>query len=182
VVDKAGRADPVEVIAMILDAGADVNAVNEQQTTAVHLAASRGNDKVVQYLASRGARLDIKNRQGKTPAEIAPKRTADLIAKLTNGAPASDKAPVAAAAAVAPPPVASAASGFPEAPARYILEGNCTTCHTLDRVKAKHFDKESWTGLIDSMRGKRGGPKDLTDDQIQELADYLSKNFGPAAK
>jgi hypothetical protein len=36
VVDKAGRADPVEVITMILDAGADVNAVNEQQTTAVH--------------------------------------------------------------------------------------------------------------------------------------------------
>ena len=34
VVDKAGRADPVEVITMILDAGADVNAVNEQQTTA----------------------------------------------------------------------------------------------------------------------------------------------------
>ena len=130
VVDKAGRADPVEVITMILDAGADVNAVNEQQTTAVHLAASRGNDKVVQYLVSRGARLDIKNRQGKTPAEIAPKRTADLIAKLTNGVSAADKAPVAAAAAVAPRPVASAASGFPEAPARYILEGNCTTCQT----------------------------------------------------
>ena len=182
VVDKAGRADPVEVIAMILDAGADINALNEQQTTAVHLAASRGNDKVVQYLASRGARFDIKNRQGKTAAELAPKRTADLIAKLTNGAPAADKAPVATAAAAAPRPVAAAASGFPEAPARYILEGNCTTCHTLDRVKTKHFDKESWSGLIESMRGKRGGPKDLTDDQIQELADYLSKNFGPAGQ
>src|SRR5499425_1380939 len=84
VVDKAGRADPVEVIKMILDAGADVNAVNDQQNTAVHLAALRGNDKVVQYLASRGAKFDIKNKQGKTPAEVAPKRTADLIAKLTN--------------------------------------------------------------------------------------------------
>src|SRR5438874_669084 len=31
VVDKTGRADPVEVIKMILDAGADVNAVNDQQ-------------------------------------------------------------------------------------------------------------------------------------------------------
>jgi len=82
VVDKTGRADPVEVIKMILDAGADINAVNDQQNTALHLAALRGNDKVVQYLAGRGAKLDVKNKQGKTPAEVAPKRTADLIAKL----------------------------------------------------------------------------------------------------
>jgi len=82
VVDKAGRADPVEVIKMILDAGADINAVNDQQNTALHLAALRGNDKVVQYLASRGAKLDVKNKQGKTPAEVAPKRTADVIARL----------------------------------------------------------------------------------------------------
>ena len=82
VVDKAARADPVEVVRMILDAGADVNASNDQENTALHLAALRGNDKVVQYLISRGAKLDVKNKQGKTPAEVAPKRTADLIAKL----------------------------------------------------------------------------------------------------
>ena len=82
VVDKTGRADPIEVIKMVLDAGADINAVNDQQNSALHLAALRGNDKVVQYLASRGAKLDVKNKQGKTPAEVAPKRTADLIAKL----------------------------------------------------------------------------------------------------
>ena len=83
VVDKAGRADPVEVVKIILDAGADINAVNDQQNTALHLAALRGNDKVVQYLMSRGARPEVKNKQGKTPAEVAPKRTADLIARLT---------------------------------------------------------------------------------------------------
>src|SRR5437660_6716861 len=84
VVDKTGRADHIEVIKMVLDAGADINAVNDQQNSALHLAALRGNDKVVQYLASRGAKLDVKNKQGKTPAEVAPKRTADLIAKLMN--------------------------------------------------------------------------------------------------
>jgi ankyrin repeat protein len=82
VVDKAARADPVEVVKMILDAGADVNAANDQENTALHFAALRGNDKVVQYLVSRGARIDAKNKQGKTPAEVAPKQTADLIAKL----------------------------------------------------------------------------------------------------
>jgi ankyrin repeat protein len=93
VVDKAGRADPVEVIKMIVDAGADVNAVNDQQNTALHLAAQKGNDKVVQYLAGRGAKLDLKNKLGKTPGEVAPKRTAELIAKLMNGSAAPEKSP-----------------------------------------------------------------------------------------
>jgi ankyrin repeat protein len=172
VVDKAGRADPVEVVKMILDAGADINAVNDQENTAVHLAAQRGSDKVVQYLVSRGAKLDLKNKQGKTPVEVAPKRTAELIAKLLNGSTASEK----------PQVVVVAAPNLPEAPAKAILEANCTTCHNLDRVKSKHFDKESWQGLIESMRGKRGGPKDLTDDDIQVLADYLTKNFGPTGQ
>ncbi len=82
VVDKTGRADPIEVMKTILDTGADINAVDEQQNSALHLAAAKGNDKIVQYLISRGARLDLKNKQDKTPAEVAPKRTADLIAKL----------------------------------------------------------------------------------------------------
>ncbi len=86
VVDKAGRADPVEVVRMILDAGADINAVNvNQENTALHLAALKGNDKVVQYLISRGARVDIKNKLGKTAGEVGPRHTTDLIAKLTNG-------------------------------------------------------------------------------------------------
>jgi ankyrin repeat protein len=93
VVDKAGLADPVEVIKMILDAGADVNAVNDQQSSALHLAAAKGNDKVVQYLVSRGAKLDLKNKQGKTPAEVAPPKTAQLIARLANGPAAAEKSP-----------------------------------------------------------------------------------------
>ncbi len=87
VVDKAARADPVEMVKMILDAGADVNAANDQENTALHFAALRGNDKVVQYLISRGAKIDAKNKQGKTPAEVAPKRTADVIAKLAGSQP-----------------------------------------------------------------------------------------------
>jgi len=41
VVDKTGRADPVEVIKMILDAGADVNASMINRTQRLHLAARR---------------------------------------------------------------------------------------------------------------------------------------------
>jgi cytochrome c5 len=75
----------------------------------------------------------------------------------------------------------AAVQDLPEGPGKAILEANCTICHDLDRVKSKHYDKDSWQGLIESMRDKRGGPKDLTDEEIQILADYLSKNFGPAS-
>jgi ankyrin repeat protein len=168
VVDKTGRADTVEVMKIILDAGADVNAMNDQDNTALHLAAQRGNDPVVRYLITRGAKSDVKNKQGKIPAEIAPRRTAELMAKLTNSSLPVER-----------PAVAATASASPEAAAKSILAANCTTCHTLDRVSAKRLARDAWQGLVESMRDKRNGPKDLTDDQIQVLADYLSKNFGP---
>jgi hypothetical protein len=62
----------------------------------MHRAAARGADKVVNYLAERGAILDIKNKQNRTPADLAMgvgggrggtggaahERTAALIGKL----------------------------------------------------------------------------------------------------
>ena len=76
----------------------------------------------------------------------------------------------------------AAVQDLPEGPGKAILESNCTICHDLDRVKSKHYDKESWQGIIESMRDKRGGPKDLSNEHIQVLADYLSKTYGPAGK
>jgi ankyrin repeat protein len=90
VVDLAGRADPIEVIKVLIDAGADVNQANAQEMTAIHLAAQKQADKIIEYLASRGARLDVKNKAGKTPLDLAGKpdgKTAMLIKKLM-----SDKA------------------------------------------------------------------------------------------
>src|SRR5262249_34120601 len=44
VVDKAGRADPIEDMARIWGAGAAINALNDPQNTALHLAPQRGRD------------------------------------------------------------------------------------------------------------------------------------------
>jgi len=83
-----------------IDAGADVNAANEAGDTALHSAASRKLNTVVQLLADRGARLEMKNNKGQTPlalaAAVPPRRptdaadpsaepamsTADLLRKL----------------------------------------------------------------------------------------------------
>jgi hypothetical protein len=87
VTDAGDRNDPVDVIKILLSQGADVNAVNEAGMTALHYAAQRGSDRIVEFLSSHGARLDIKNKQGRTPAELARGKTAALLTKLSAATP-----------------------------------------------------------------------------------------------
>jgi ankyrin repeat protein len=73
--DATGRfkteADAIEAIQLCLDAGVDINAANGQGQTALHAAALKGYDKVVEFLANHGAYLTAKDRQGKTPLDAA---------------------------------------------------------------------------------------------------------------
>jgi len=59
----------VEATRLCLDRGADVNATNAGGQAAVHFAAAQ-SDAVLQLLAERGARLDLKDKQGKTPLDL----------------------------------------------------------------------------------------------------------------
>jgi ankyrin repeat protein len=61
----------IEAIKLCLERGVDVNAFNTNGTTAIHSAVQRGAEKVVKYLADHGAKLDMKNKQGRTPLDIA---------------------------------------------------------------------------------------------------------------
>jgi ankyrin repeat protein len=61
----------IEAIKLCLDRGVDINAFNTTGTTAVHAAVQRGAEKVVRFLAEHGAKLDMKNKQGRTPLDIA---------------------------------------------------------------------------------------------------------------
>jgi ankyrin repeat protein len=54
--------DSIEAIKLLLDLGLDVNAADNQGNTPLHGAAFRGADKVVTYLAERGARLDVRTK------------------------------------------------------------------------------------------------------------------------
>jgi len=104
-----------EAVKMLVDLGADVNAISHSppsahaafrvsqndNLTAMHGAAYLGANDIIQYLADKGAKLDVKNMWGQTPLDVAegdPNRmvegyvaskvhesTANLIQKLTSG-------------------------------------------------------------------------------------------------
>ena len=66
--------DALDTLRFLLDHGADINAVDTNHNTAMHGAAYKSWDHVVEFLVSEGARDDVwnhKNSLGWTPLEIA---------------------------------------------------------------------------------------------------------------
>ncbi|HTW64376.1 MAG TPA: ankyrin repeat domain-containing protein [Bryobacteraceae bacterium] len=73
--DTTGRRktedEAIAAIKLLLAAGVDVNAADRQGQTALHGAAQKGYDQVVQFLADHGAKLDVKDAKGRTPLDAA---------------------------------------------------------------------------------------------------------------
>jgi uncharacterized protein len=57
----------LEAVKICWELGMDVNAVNSMGLAAVHGAANRGSDEIIQFLVEKGARLDVKDKEGRTP-------------------------------------------------------------------------------------------------------------------
>jgi ankyrin repeat protein len=77
----------------LLEAGGNINAVNEADFTALHGAAFRGLNEVVQYLVEHGANINARDFKGRTPYRLAEgakqsfqfqswPETADLLRQL----------------------------------------------------------------------------------------------------
>jgi len=58
-------------IKLMVEHGVDVNAFNANGATLAHNAAGRGGTTIIRFLAENGARLDKKDKQGRTPLDIA---------------------------------------------------------------------------------------------------------------
>ena len=69
--DSGTNEDALEAFKVALEAGGDVNAVNDEGDSPLHGAALRGANPIVQILVDRGAKLSVKNRRGWTPLSIA---------------------------------------------------------------------------------------------------------------
>jgi ankyrin repeat protein len=84
---KKTETEAVETIALLLDAGVDVNAVDGAGRTAIHGAAMWGLDQVVRFLAERGAKLDVKDKRGFTPLDAAEGKAGGLGFDAATGDP-----------------------------------------------------------------------------------------------
>jgi ankyrin repeat protein len=57
----------LEAVKLCYDLGMDVNTTNSMGLTALMGAANRGSDSIIEFLASKGAKLEVKDEIGRTP-------------------------------------------------------------------------------------------------------------------
>jgi ankyrin repeat protein len=91
---RGTEAEALEALKVAVETGLDLGQANTRGETALHGAAGRGADSIVQFLVEHGAKLDTKNKQGLTALDFAMGKnvfgqlpvphdsTADLIRKL----------------------------------------------------------------------------------------------------
>jgi hypothetical protein len=81
----------MEAVKLCLEKGADINTANSMGLTAVFGAANRGSDEILKFLVEKGAKLDVKDKEGRTPmvwaegvflATNAPERKPSTIALI----------------------------------------------------------------------------------------------------
>src|SRR5687767_3099540 len=70
--DRASEGQVLDAVKLLVEElGADVNVVADTGETAMHAAAYRGANNVVQYLFDKGAKLDVVDKSGRTPLQVA---------------------------------------------------------------------------------------------------------------
>ncbi|HMF79111.1 MAG TPA: helix-hairpin-helix domain-containing protein [Bryobacteraceae bacterium] len=68
------------------------------------------------------------------------------------------------------------AQDLPDGPGKDVMKRMCNSCHGLEVVTGIRKTRNRWANTVDVMvsRGAMG-----TDDEIDEVIDYLATHFGP---
>jgi hypothetical protein len=68
---KGTDAEALDALKVAIGAGLDFKEANSKGETALHGAALRGGDVLVQFLVDNGANVNVKTKQGFTPLDVA---------------------------------------------------------------------------------------------------------------
>ena len=71
----------------------------------------------------------------------------------------------------------SAQPSLPNGPGKEIVLRACVKCHSLKITTSKRASEDEWATSVNNMVN-RGAV--LSDDEVDQVIDYLSKNFKPA--
>jgi hypothetical protein len=93
-----GQPALLDAVKLCVDLGMSVNDVNSMGLTSIDGAANRGSDEIITYLVEKGAKLDVKDKEGRTPLDWAagvflathpaqPKPTSMVLIKKLMGTP-----------------------------------------------------------------------------------------------
>ncbi|OMJ89130.1 hypothetical protein SteCoe_8756 [Stentor coeruleus] len=61
----------LQVVKVLINAGADINAIDNERNSSLHLASCNGFKDLVEWLLDHGSDFTLKNSYGRTPADIA---------------------------------------------------------------------------------------------------------------
>jgi glucose dehydrogenase len=105
------------------------------------------------------------------PGGLPSARVAQSVA--TNSTETSASPSPSAQTTAAP---AAGGAAMPDGAGKEIVQKQCAVCHGLTVVTAKHASRKEWEQVVNQMVS-RGA--DLTDDEIDTVLEYLTKNYGP---
>ena len=74
-----------EIVELLVDAGADVNAKSEKGTTPLHYATVFGHREVAELLIAKGSDVNAKSQDGYTPLDFAEPSENRQPPKVTTG-------------------------------------------------------------------------------------------------
>ena len=71
------------------------------------------------------------------------------------------------------------AQELPEGKGKALVKTACTQCHGIDVIVDQPRTREGWTDVVSQMVGNGA---QLSDDDYNQVIEYLAANLGPASQ